>query len=42
MRNACKILVRKPERKISLVRHIHKWKDNIKIYVREIVCESVD
>jgi hypothetical protein len=31
MRNASKILVRKPERKRPLGRHRYRWEDNIKI-----------
>jgi hypothetical protein len=36
MRNAFKILVRKSEGKRSLGRPRHRWKDNIKINIKEI------
>jgi len=42
MRNAYKILVGKPERKRPLERPMHRWKDNIKMYLREIGWEVVD
>jgi hypothetical protein len=35
MRNASKILVGKHHGKRSLGRHTRRWKDNIKIYLRE-------
>jgi hypothetical protein len=35
-RNACRILVGKPERKSPLGRPRHKWVDNIKMDIREI------
>jgi hypothetical protein len=35
MRNACKILVRKPEGKRPLRRPRHRYKDNIKMDLRE-------
>jgi hypothetical protein len=41
MRNAYKILVRKPECKSPLVRPRHRWEDNIKIYLMEIRCVCV-
>jgi hypothetical protein len=36
MRNASKILVGIPERKRPLGRPRRRWKDNIRIYLREI------
>jgi hypothetical protein len=42
IRNAYKILVGKPEGKRPLGRHRSRWKDNIKIDIREIVWEGVD
>lgn len=33
MRNACKILIRKPEVKRSLERPRHRWEDNVKIII---------
>jgi len=42
MRNAYKILVRKPEGKRPLGRHRCKWEDNIRMDLREIGWESVD
>jgi hypothetical protein len=41
MRNACKILVRKPERKRPVGRPRYKWEDNIKVGFREIRWEGV-
>jgi len=41
-RNACSILVRKPEGKIPLGRRRCRWEDNIKMYLREIGWERVD
>jgi hypothetical protein len=35
-RNACRILVEKPERKRPLGRPRRKWEDNIKMNLREI------
>jgi hypothetical protein len=37
-----KILVQKPEGKISLRIHRHRWENNIKIDIREISLEGVD
>jgi len=37
VRNAYKILVRKPEGKRLLGRHRRKWEDNIRMNVREIL-----
>jgi hypothetical protein len=42
MRNACKILVGKPERKTPLGRLKPEWKDNRKSNRKEIGCEGVD
>jgi hypothetical protein len=42
IRNAYKILVGKSEGKRPLGRSRHKWKDNIKMALKEIVLESVD
>jgi hypothetical protein len=42
MKNACKILVGKPEGKISHERPRRKREDNIKMKVREIELEDVD
>jgi hypothetical protein len=39
--NTCS-LVRKPERKISLGRTRHRWKDNIKVDLKETGCDDVD
>jgi hypothetical protein len=41
MRNSYNILVGKPERKRLLGRPRHKWKDNIRMDLREIVWEVV-
>jgi hypothetical protein len=35
-RNACRILVGKPEGKRRLGRPRRRWEDNIKMYIREI------
>jgi hypothetical protein len=35
-RNACRILVEKPEGKRPLGRHRRRWEDNIKMDLREI------
>jgi hypothetical protein len=42
MRNAYKILVRKPEGKRPLRRPGHRWEDNIGMDLREIGWEGVD
>jgi len=42
MRNACKILVRKPEGWRPLGRPRHRWEDNVRMYLREIGWENVD
>jgi hypothetical protein len=41
MRNAYKILVGKPEAKIPLGSPRRRWEDNIKIDLKETVCEDV-
>jgi hypothetical protein len=42
MTNAYSILVKIPEGKRQLGRSINKWKDNIKMYFKQLWCESVD
>jgi hypothetical protein len=42
MRNAYKILVRKPEGKRPLRRHRHRWECNIRMDLTEIGWEGVD
>jgi hypothetical protein len=42
MRNAYKILVRKPEGKRPLRRPRDRWEDNIRMDVREVGWEDVD
>jgi hypothetical protein len=42
MRNAHKILVKKPEGKRQLRRPMHRWEDNIRMDLREVRCECVD
>jgi hypothetical protein len=41
-RNACRVLVRKPEGKTPLGRARRRWEDNIKIDLREIGWGSID
>jgi hypothetical protein len=41
-RNACRILVGKPERKRPLRRPRHMWVGNIKIDLRETGCDDMD
>jgi hypothetical protein len=41
-RNACRILVGKPERKRPLGRPRRRWVDNIKMDLREIGWDEVD
>jgi hypothetical protein len=36
LENSYKIVIRKPEGKRSLGRPTGRWKDNIKIYIKEI------
>jgi hypothetical protein len=33
---ACKVLVRRPVRKTAFVRPRHRWKDNIKMDLKEV------
>jgi hypothetical protein len=42
MRNACKILIRNPEWKSPLGRLRCRWKNNIRMDLREIGWEDVD
>jgi len=42
MRNAYKILVRKPDRKRQLQNLKHIWEDNIRLNLRETGWEDVD
>jgi len=42
VRNSYKILVRKPEGKIPLRQHRHKWEDNVRIDLGETGWEDVD
>jgi hypothetical protein len=42
VRNACKMLVRKPEGKRQLGRHRLRWEDNIRMDCRERGWEDVD
>jgi hypothetical protein len=42
MRNKNKILVGMCEREIKLSRHVHRWKDNFKMDLREIEFGGVD
>jgi hypothetical protein len=42
MRNACKILVGKPERNRPLGRPRRKWEDNIRMDLRKIGWEGVN
>jgi hypothetical protein len=41
-RNACRILVEKPEGNITLGRPRRRWVDNIKMDLREIGLDGVD
>jgi hypothetical protein len=41
-RNACRIFVRKPERRRSLGRPRRRWVDNINIYLNEIGWDGMD
>jgi hypothetical protein len=41
-RNACKVLVKNPKGRRLLGRLRHRWDDNIKIVLKEIVWEDVD
>jgi hypothetical protein len=42
MKNAYKILVGKPEGKLPLGRHRHRWENNIRLDLKKIGCEVVD
>jgi hypothetical protein len=42
VRNACNILVGKPERKRPLGRPRHRWEDNIRMDLRGVSWEGVD
>jgi hypothetical protein len=42
IRNACNILVRKPEGKRPLGRLRRRWEDDIRMYLRENEWEGVD
>jgi hypothetical protein len=42
MRNAYSMLVGKPEGKRPLGRPRRRWKDNIRMELREVGCEAVD
>jgi hypothetical protein len=42
MRNSYKILVSKPEEKRPVGRHRHRWKDNIKMDLKEMRLEDVE
>jgi hypothetical protein len=41
-KNAYRTLVRKPKGKEPLSRLGRRWENNIKMHVREIICERVD
>jgi hypothetical protein len=41
MRNAYRIVLGKPERKRVLWTSRHEWEDNIKVFVKVIICESM-
>jgi hypothetical protein len=41
-RNACKVLIGKPEGEGPLVRTRSRWMDDITVDVKETVCEIVD
>jgi hypothetical protein len=41
-RSTYKILIKKPERKRPLGRYRHRWEDDIRMDLREIVWEDVD
>jgi len=42
IRSAYNILVGKPERKRPLGRHVHRWEDNVRIYLKDTVYECSD
>ena len=41
-RNACRVLVGKPERNRSLGMPRRRWEDNIKMDLREVACDTRD
>ena len=41
-RGMYRVLVGKPERKRPLLRPRHRWEDNIKMYLQEVGCGSLD
>jgi hypothetical protein len=41
-RNACRLLVEKPEGKRLLGRPRFRWVDNVKMYLRETECGGMD
>jgi hypothetical protein len=41
-RGVYRVLVGKPEGKWSLGRPRHRWEDNIRIYLQEVVCVGMD
>ena len=41
-RNEYRVLVGRPEGKRPLGRPRRRWEDNIKIYLREVVCDAGD
>jgi hypothetical protein len=42
MRNACRDLDRKPERKRPLGRPMYRWKDTVKTDFKEVIWEGLD
>ena len=42
MRGVYKVLLGKPEEKIPLGKPRRRWEDNIKVYLQEVCCGSVD
>jgi len=42
MQNVYKILIRKPQRKRLLRRPMHRWEDNIRMYLSERGWEGID
>ena len=41
-RNAYRVLVARSERKRPLGRPIRRWKDNIKVDLREVSCDAIN
>jgi hypothetical protein len=41
-KNACRVLVGKPEEQRPLGRSIRRWEDNIKVHLREIGCGGME